>query len=96
MAKGSITSVSEVRSTVLIASIKRKERLQAASDYITFAVTKAFGLATLVVGILEKVDPNIFPNQILQPEKAIGVGLALLGGGRVVSLIAKIANALKS
>jgi len=87
----------EARESALVASIRRKERLQAWGDYVGFAVTKGGGLATLLVSGLELLNPNILPLQLTQhqSETALGVGLALLGGTKLISLIAKVTNALK-
>lgn len=84
------------RNIVLVAQIKRNERLQSIGDYVSFVIRMLFGVAALIVGGIETADPNILPIQLSNPLGCIAVGVGLLGGKKLVSRIAKASNALKS
>lgn len=88
--------IDKAKKTMLLASIRRKDKLQAINDYIGFATAKSFGLIALIVGVFETVDPSILPINMDHPERAIAIGLALLTGNRIISLIAKVVNSIKS
>jgi hypothetical protein len=85
------------RKTVLVAQIKRKERMQAILDYIGLIVRIVFGLTSLIVGTLEFFDPTLLPINYSKPEIYIAIGLSFLSvSERVISKIEKVAKALKS
>lgn len=79
-----------------VASIRRKERIQSASDYIEFVTSKLAGVTALVIGSFEYVDPNILPLHISSPERFVAFGLMLLVGKQILTVISKTANVLKS
>jgi hypothetical protein len=83
------------RNEALARSIRRKENLAALSDYVGFVVTKLTGFAALLAGAIEMVNPNFHPVTLLKPESVVAFGLALLTGPKIISILAKVANALK-
>jgi hypothetical protein len=48
----------------------------------------------LVLGGLEALDPAILPINLTKPEVVAGIGLALLTGKGIVTLIAKLEKTL--
>jgi hypothetical protein len=76
-----------------IRRIKRQGSLSALNDWVGFGVSKAFGFASLVIGALEWIDPTLLTIELKRPEIFAGVGLALLTGRSIVSLIAKLDRA---
>jgi len=89
--------VEHAKKIVLVAQIKRKERLQSILDYIGFIARLLFGLTSLIVGSFEYFAPTILPMSPSKPEIYIALGLAFLSvGERVIAKIEKAAKALKS
>jgi hypothetical protein len=91
------TAVDKAKETALISSINRNARLAKWNAYIEFAVNKCLGLGLSITGALGLVVPNILPLHLQpsQSEAALGIGLAMLAGHRVITLFAKVTNALK-
>jgi hypothetical protein len=90
-------AVEEAKEAALISTIKRQEKLKAWGDYIGFGVTKGSGVVALVSGVVSLAVPNLLPVhlQLGQSEAAIGIGLALLTGNKIVRVVAKLVSALK-
>jgi hypothetical protein len=91
------TEIEEAKAAVLLAEIKRRDKLNAWNDYTSFFATKLVGLASLLSGTISSISPDTLPLH-LQPGQSrmlIGLGLGLLIGNRVVGIVAKIVNALK-
>ena len=78
------------RETIKVRSIERAGTLAAWNDYIGFAVSKLAGITALVVGGLETLDPSFLSVVLPRPGLMVGVGLALLTGKNIVSLIARL------
>ena len=88
--------VEQARKKVLIAEIERKGRIQAILDYVGLAARIVFGLACLIVSVLEFFYPTFLPVTFIRPEISLAIGLASLGiNGIVISKIGKVAKALK-
>jgi len=88
--------VEQARKKVLIAEIERKGRIQAILDYVGLAARIVFGLACLIVSVLEYFYPTLLPVTPIRPEISLAIGLASLGiNGIVISKIGKVAKALK-
>lgn len=83
------SDVESVKYQEQIRSLERHGRLVAWNDYIGFVVSKLLGLSGLVIGGLEILDPNLLPINLENPKIVAGIGLALLTGKSIVSLIAK-------
>ena len=77
-----------------IRSIERKGRIAAWNDYIGFVISKLVGLGGLMAGGVEALDPNILPFVLPKPEIIAGIGLALLTGKSIITLIAKVEKTL--
>jgi len=74
-----------------IAAIERQAKIDTWNEYIEFATAKLLGVAALVVGGLEYVDPNTLPIALKRPDIVVGAGAALLWGRKgILSLLAKI------
>ena len=69
----------------------RKDRLEAAGDYLGFAVQKISAGALAAAGAADMVDPAFLPH-IHQPQVLLAGGLAWLGGKSVLSLVVKMIN----
>jgi hypothetical protein len=78
-----------------VRSIERKAQLAALNDYIGFAVSRLAGITALAVGGLESIDPNFLQIVVPRPGLFVGVGLAMLTGKSVVSLIARLERSNK-
>jgi hypothetical protein len=77
-----------------IRALERKGRIAAWNDYISFGVSKFLGFAGLVVGGLEALDPAVLPITLKNPELVAGIGLALLTGKSILTLIAKVEKSI--
>ncbi|HLM56252.1 MAG TPA: hypothetical protein VK422_09065 [Pyrinomonadaceae bacterium] len=73
-----------------IRALERQNKIAAWNDYIGFGVSKLLGTAGLLIGGLEALDPALLPINLIKPEVIAGVGLALLTGKSIVTLIAKV------
>lgn len=78
-----------------IRAIERHGRIAGWNDYLGFVVSKLLGVTGLVLGGLEALDPSILPITLKNPELVAGIGLALLTGKSVLTLIAKVERALR-
>jgi hypothetical protein len=78
-----------------VQQIRRKARLASIKDHMGFFVSQGVGLISLVGGIIGEVAPTLLPHTLNSPTKYIAVGLTLLLGKEVVTVLAKVANALK-
>jgi hypothetical protein len=78
-----------------IRTIERQGRIASWNEYIGFGVSKVLGLGGLTIGGLETLDPNILPIVLSNPEIVAGVGLALLTGKSIISLITKVEKSLR-
>jgi ABC-type antimicrobial peptide transport system permease subunit len=96
MPKNEDSDVELAKKIAQVAKIRRKENLDAFKDYIGFVINLLFGLASLIGGMIGEFFPAILPSNINNPRMYIGLGLALLVGKGAVTIIAKLANALKS
>jgi hypothetical protein len=74
--------------------IERHSKIAAWNEYVGFFVSKGVGLAGLLIGGLEALDPNVLHITLKNPEIVAGVGLALLTGKSVLTLIAKLEKGL--
>jgi hypothetical protein len=83
------------REIVKVRSIERAASLAAWNDYIGFAVSRLAGVTALVVGGLESLDPNLLTVVLPRPGLMVGVGLALLTGKNIVSLMARLERSNK-
>jgi hypothetical protein len=70
-----------------IRKMQRKEAPAALDSYTGFAVSKLAGLVLVVCGGLGIISPSLM--HIPHPAYKFGVGLALLTGKSIVSLLAK-------
>lgn len=64
-----------------------RERIQVIEDYTGLIATKATGIAGVIAGSVELLDPNLLA---LDQEKglyALGIGLALAGGNKVITIL---------
>ncbi len=83
--------VEEARRKAEIAAIERRAKIDAWNEYIEFATAKLLGVAALIVGGLEYMDPSILPIALKRPDIVAGVGAGLLLGRKgILSLLAKI------
>lgn len=73
-----------------IYSIERQGKIGAWNDYIGFVISKGLGLAGLIGGGLELLDPSILTITLPYPALVAGAGLALLTGKNIITLIAKV------
>jgi hypothetical protein len=83
-------NIEEAKIEGQIRKIKRQYKLAAINEYIGFGVSKVIGTLGLVVGGIEWLDPDILPVILKNPEIVAGVGLALLTGKSIITLIAKV------
>jgi hypothetical protein len=95
MPKNEDSDVELAKKIAQVAKIRRKENLDSIRDIIGFIVSQLFGLMSLVGGIIGEFVPTILPLKINNPTRYIAIGLVLLLGKEVVTVIAKVANALK-
>jgi hypothetical protein len=70
--------------------IQREGKIAVWNDYIGFTISKLLGIGALIIGGIESLDPNILSITLKNPEAVAGLGLALLTGKSVISLIAKL------
>ena len=66
---------------------KVKEQIEIWDRYIGFVTLKIASCVAIVIGGLEFLYPNVLSAVIENPERLIGAGLALLGGGRVIEAL---------
>jgi hypothetical protein len=85
----------KVREEVAIAALRRKDRLAAFNQYAEVLTSKLFGITSLTIGILDLLQPTAFAITAQQAEGGIGLGLALLVGPRVLTIIGKVSKALQ-
>lgn len=78
-----------------IRTIERRSKIAGWNDYLGFGVSKLLGVAGLIFGGLEALDPGFLPITMKNPELVAGIGLALLTGKSVTTLIAKVEKALR-
>jgi hypothetical protein len=64
-----------------------KERIQVIEDYTGLIVTKATGIAGVIVGGIEMLDPNLLAIDENKGLYALGIGLALVGGNKVITVL---------
>jgi hypothetical protein len=95
MPKNEEADVELAKKIAHVAQIRRKARLDSIKDHIGFVVSQLFGLTSLVGGIIEEVAPTMLPLTLSSPTRYVAIGLALLLGKEIVTVIAKVANALK-
>jgi len=91
------TDVIEAKTTAEIATIKRRQKLSAWNDYISFGVVKGAGLLSFLSGSISLINPNYLPIHLenKQAQAALGIGLALLAGHQFVAVVSRIINGLK-
>ncbi len=91
------TDIVQAKAAAEVSAIKRREQLRAWNDYTAFVVTKGVGLVTLFSGSIGLINPDYLPIHLQhdQSETAIGIGLALLAGNQIVSLVSKVVGGLK-
>jgi hypothetical protein len=83
------------RNEAVIKSVIRKERLAALNEYIGFVTTKLVGLGSLVIAVMEFINPAFHPVKLVPAESLFAFGLALLIGPKVMEILSKVVNALK-
>ena len=76
-----------------IIDIQRRAKLAAWNDYISFATSKLTGLAGVVCGGLDLLNPTLIPH-IPHPDLVLGSGLALLTGKSMMNLLSKVVKGL--
>jgi hypothetical protein len=77
-----------------IRAIERSGTIASWNEYISFVISKILGIVGLFGGGLALLDPSLLPFSIPKPGVVAGVGLALLTGKSVLSLIAKMEKSL--
>jgi hypothetical protein len=88
--------VEEAKRRAEIAAIERQAKIDAWNDYIEFAAAKSLGLAGLIVGGLEYLEPHLLPIVLKRPDVIAGLGVGLLFGKKgVLSFLAKISRMLE-
>ena len=95
MPKNEDADVDLAKKIAQVEQIRRKARLDSIKDHTGFFVSQSFGLISLIGGIIGEIAPTILPLNLSSPTRYIAIGLALLLGKEVVTVIAKVANALK-
>jgi len=86
--------IEKAKNIVQIKAIERQGNLAAWNDYIGFITSRILGLSGLIVGGLETLDPNILPITLKNPERIAAIGLALLAGKNILTLIIKAEKSL--
>lgn len=81
--------------------LERKERerrylLTAVEDWICFVINKTVGLVALVAGGLEAMNPTWLPVVLNSPDPytVAGIGAALLGGRRIVTILKEVVDVM--
>jgi len=72
----------------------RRARLQAASDYVSFAIAQCLGLFLIVAGTLGMVRPDRVSLGV-EPQYLLGVGGALVLGRRMMRLIHRFSKSME-
>ncbi len=90
------TDIVRARNEAAIQSVRRKERLAALNEYIGFVTTKIVGLGSLVIAVMEFTNPAFHPVKLVPAESVFAFGLALLMGPKIIDILSKVVNALKS
>ena len=75
---------------------ERRHLLTAVEDWICFVINKTVGLAALVAGGLEAMNPNWLPVVFNGPDAytVAGIGAALLGGRRIVTNLKDVVDVM--
>lgn len=92
---GKLSPISKAKQEALVRSTKRKEDLAALNDHIGFWVNKIAGFTALGIGVTELVNPDFHPVTATTPEAVAAIGVALLSGPKIISMLAKVLNAIK-
>ena len=74
-------TLDEVKTKLDIKKLERKAFIEAINDYSTLITTKAVGVGSLVVGVLEFLAPNLLPLVVpapITPLTLIGVSMGFL------------------
>ncbi len=88
--------VEVARRKVEIAAIERQAKIDNWNEYFGFVAAKLFGLAGLIVGGLEYLEPHILPFDLKRPDVIAGFGAALLfGRKRVLTLLVRVNKILE-
>lgn len=82
--------IEEAKRKIEIEAIRRRGKITAWNDYIEFVTAKLVGIGALLFGTVESIYPNALSIDMKKPEVVAGIGLALLAGKGILSLIAKI------
>jgi hypothetical protein len=90
------TELQKAKEREQILRIERRGRIEAWNEYVGFAVSKVAGATALVVGSIQYAQPTLLALHVTSPGPLAGVGLALLIGPRMVNVLGKIFNALKT
>lgn len=89
-----LTTVNKEEKALEVIRLRRKARLEAIEDYISFITTKVSGLALTTAGALELLNPEIIIAVLPQPASLMGIGFALLAGKSALKLLSKAINAM--
>ena len=84
--------LSEVKEELEIKRVQKEYFIEKVNDYSTLITTKVFGLGSLVIGILELLDPSLLDINLtppVTPFALISVGMALLINEQVILVIRK-------
>jgi hypothetical protein len=73
----------------------RQAKMSAVAEWTGFAVSKLAGVGALTTGVLELASSNFHPITFLAPESVLTVGLALLVGKQVITVIATLFDVSK-
>lgn len=75
---------------------ERRHLLTAVEDWICFVINKTVGLAALVAGGMEAMNPNWLPVVFNTPDAyaVAGIGAALLGGRRIVTILKEVVDVM--
>lgn len=71
-------------------AIKRRGNLDAAKDYLAFAVNTISGLGLSLFGWIAYLAPHLLSTTIQHPLTVAGAGATLLAGPQVVRVLLKI------
>lgn len=89
------SNLREAREKIEIDSMRRKARLDALRDYVTFGATTLGGLGLTILGTSEVFSPETLSIVLSSPETVAGAGIALLGGRKAMKVLSQVAEIFK-
>src|SRR5262249_1866080 len=88
----SLLELKSVEDQARIATIRRRQQIRSASEWISFGVSNLTGFAALITGATEWLYPPFHPITQFAPWQIAGFGFALLTGPKFLAYLRRWAQ----